>query len=141
MIKATVNVKADFGRVNDEIRRRSLQGLADAAREGERVAQVQAGNVTTFFTLHPTGTADGFHSGIKAKNRLVNVFDKGSLGKRTAPLKFPGRRKTTWPVQRKRANPYTAQRGDTTNEGVAPRNILTTARAAGRRALRSALTR
>lgn len=141
MIKATVNIENHFDKVTEEIRRRSLQGLADAAREGERVAQRQAGTVTTFFTVHPTGDADGFHSGIKAKNRLINIFDKGSLGKRTAPLKHPGRRKSEWPVSRKGANPYVARRGDTTNEGIEPRNILTLARAAGRRALLAALKR
>jgi hypothetical protein len=146
MIKSTVDLRDNFGNVTQLMRRKSLQALEEAAEEGQRTAERQAvtaagRRVSTFFTIHPHADGrDGFVSGIKHKNPLANIFDKGSLGKRTARLKNPGRRKTDWPVKRG-ANPYVAHRGDTTGEGVAPLSIYTKARAAGRRALLAALAR
>lgn len=145
MIKANVDVRNEFGKVTESMRRQSLQALAQAAEAGkqtaERQARTEAGHqVSTFWVVHPHGDADGFASGIRHKNPLANIYDKGSLGKRTARLKNPGRRKQAWPVQRKNANPYTAHRQETLG-GVAPLNIYNQARAAGRRALLAALRR
>lgn len=145
ILRATVDVRDNFQAVTDAIRRKSAQAVEDAAQAGHIAAQERAQTddgktITTFFVVHPTGTIDGFVTGIKAKNRLLNIFEKGSLGKRTAALKNPGRRKDFWNVNRG-TNPYVAHRGDTTGEGIAPRHILTYARAAGRRALLAALRR
>lgn len=146
MIRSTIDVRDNFGHVSELMRRKSLQALQEAAAAGQRTAERQAvtgagHRVSTFFTIHPHADGQGgFVAGIKHKNPLANIFDKGSLGKRTARLKNPGRRKSQWPVKRG-ANPYVARRGDTTGEGVAPLSIYTTARAAGRRALLAALRR
>jgi len=145
VIRATVDVRDDFHKVTDAMRHKSIQALEQAAQAGhvaaQEAARTEAGKtVSSFFVVHPTGTHEGFVAGLKAKNRLINIYEKGSLGKRQAALKNPGRRKPLWEVKRG-TNPYVAHRGDTTGEGIAPLHILTRARAAGRRALLAALRR
>ena len=145
MIQTKVSLDDHFQVVTAAVRRKSLQALEDAAQAGARDAtehaRTEAGHtVSTFRVVHPRADGTGYVSGIKANNRLLNIFDKGSLGKRTAPLKQAGRRKPFWQVNRG-TNPYTARRGDTAGEGIAPLNVKTRARAAGRRALIAALRR
>jgi len=146
VIRTSIDVRDSLGTVSDLMRRKSLQALADAAQQGKLAAETKARTtggrqVSTFATVHAHADGADLVSGIRRRNPLLNIFDKGSLGKRTARLKHPGRRKSDWPVTRRGANPYTAHRGDTTGEGIAPLNVLTTARAAGRRALLAALRR
>lgn len=145
MIRATVQLEDHFAVVDETVKRRSLQALENAAQAGAREAteraRTEAGHtISTFRVVHPRADGSGYVSGIKANNRLLNIFDKGSLGKRTARLKNPGRRKPFWDVNRG-ANPYVAHRGETEGEGIAPLRITTRARAAGRRALLAALRR
>jgi hypothetical protein len=139
MITSSINVHENFGAVDaavDEITKRALNAAAAA---GSAAAEQQAGNVADWKAIPAHGTATGFASGIKADTPLWRVYDKGSLGKRTARLK-QDRRKPEWQVNRG-TNPYTARRRSTSTGGVAGRNISNPARTAGRKALKAALTR
>lgn len=140
MITSTVQVHDSFGEINVAIDRKTVRGLNDAARAAADVAEQKSGNIAEWNVIPAHGTANGFASGIKASNPLPNVFDKGSLGKRTARLKDP-RRKEDWRVVRKGSNPYTAHRRDVAGKGVAARNIRNPARTAGRKILNASVAR
>lgn len=141
MITSSVKVlDQGVGALQAEIDRRTVTALNAAAREGARVANERAkttnGKQVGMFQVIPAaGSWDGFSAGIKSYNPLWRIYDKGTLGKRTAALKKP-RRKTTWEVKRaKDAAAYQAQRGDVGGKGIDPAHISNAARTAGRKTL------
>lgn len=134
MITARVNVFADFPAITAELEARTVRACDEAAVAGRSVAEAQAEGISDVLIVATHPTADGFRSGIKFTKHQWLVFDKGSLGKRTARLKRPNSRKESWRVRRG-TNPYTAHRRDVTGKGIAARNISNPARAAGRKAL------
>lgn len=140
MITSTVKVHDGFGEINAAMDAKIVAGLNAAAHTAAQIAEEKAGNVSKFDVITAHGTANGFASGIRASSRLVNVFNKGSLGKRVAALKPPARRKDFWTVKRGE-NPYTAHRLDTTGKGVAARDIFNPARTAGRKILNAVVGR
>jgi hypothetical protein len=139
MITSTIRTFDHFPQLTAEIEARTVRALDHAASAGAAVANAAGERISTFIVVpaHPTG--QGFASGIRARNPLWRIFDKGSLGKRHARLK-KDRRMDEWMVNRG-GSPYTASRGDTTGKGVEPRNISTPARTAGRRALLDGILR
>lgn len=138
MISSTITVFENLDGVNDAVDALTKRALDAAARAGAQAAEEKTGNVGDWRVLPARGTYNGFASGIKADTPLWRVFDKGSLGKRTARLK-DSRRKPEWQVNRG-TNPYVAHRRSS-DGGVAARNISNPARTAGRKALKAALTR
>lgn len=140
MITSTIRTFDHFPQLTAEIEARTIRALDEAATAGAAVANAASERIRTTFSVIPAqASVDGFASGIKARNPIWRVFDKGSLGKRHARLK-QDRRKDVWPVDR-RGSEYTAHRGDTTGKGIEPYNISTPARAAGRRALLNGILR
>lgn len=139
MISSTINVHENIGAIDAAIDRITKRALNAAAHAAAAAANQKTGNVADWTTVPARGTSNGFASGIKADTPIWRVYDKGSLGKRTAKLK-KDRRKPEWQVNRG-ANPYTAHRRSTTTGGVAARNISNPARTAGRKALKAALHR
>lgn len=135
MITSRVSAIDDFGRVIDEVERRSTRALNDAARAAAQTFEERAagipGSEITVIPAH--GTHNGFAAGIRARGPLWRIFDKGSLGKRTARLKR-NRRKDSWTVKRGDGE-HTADRRDVDGKGIAARNISNPARTAGRKAL------
>lgn len=141
MITSSVKVlDQGVGALQSEIDRRTVTALNAAAREGARVANERAKTtngkqIGVFQVIPASGSWDGFSSGIKSYNPLWRIYDKGTLGKRTAALKKP-RRKTSWQVTRaKDSAPYEAHRGDVDGKGIGPSHISNRARTAGRRTL------
>lgn len=139
MIKSRVDVTDRFAQVTLEIERRTIRALNAAAVEAAKVADRQANTpkpIARFVVIPARNIGDGFRSAVKA-GPLARIFDHGSLGKRDAKLKQQ-RPKPSWQVNRG-TNPYLARRGDTSDEGIEPRKILTPARKAGRAVLLSRL--
>ena len=113
-----------------------------AAAVANEKAHTEAGKeISTFQTIPAHGTANGFASGIKGRNPLWRIYDKGTLGKRTAALKGRNRRKDTWTVKRGGSEYEARRRSDTSGKGISARNISNAARTAGRKALTAALRR
>jgi hypothetical protein len=140
MITSTVKTFERFPELTAAIEALTLRALDAAAHAGQAVADDRASGITTFSIVPAQRSLEGFSAGIRAHNSIWRVFDKGSLGKRTARLKRPGLRKTDWNVER-RGSVYTAHRGDVSGKGVDARTISNPARTAGRHALLAALTR
>ena len=138
MITSRIRTFETFPQLTAHVEELTMRALAQAAEAGKAAADERAQGITEFSVVVPRRTADGFASGIRARNPIWRVFDKGSLGKRTARLKRPNLRKDSWKVSR-RGSTYEAHRGDTAGEGVAPRTISNPARTAGRRALLAAI--
>lgn len=137
MIRSTVNAFPHFGELAAKIERRSIQALEQAAHAGAQAANQQASGITDFHVTTVDRDFAGYTVGIRAKNPIWRVFDKGSLGNRVARLKRE-RRKDSWQVTRK-GTTYTAHRRSTDTGGVKARNISNPARTAGRRALLAAI--
>lgn len=138
MLTATVNITDRFPEITRAIEERAKLALDAAALEAARVADEKANHpkpIAHFTPLPAAPLGTGFVSGVKA-GPLTHIFDHGSLGSHLGTLKRA--RKPSWQVNRG-ANPYTAQRRSTAG-GIAPRNILTAARKAGRAVLASRLT-
>lgn len=137
MIGSSVRIRDDFGELTAAVDRQTIDALNAAAAAGRAVAQERSagtGSDTEWTIIPAHATHEGFAAGIRARTPTWRIFNKGSLGKRTAALKQPGRRKEFWEVKRG-ANVYTANRGDVTDKGVAAKNISNPARTAGRRTL------
>lgn len=135
MITSSVTIHDGFGELGEMIDRASVAALNEAAAAGRAVAeQHSAGTGTDWAVVPAHGSFNGFVSGLRANNPIWRVFNKGSLGKRTAALKEPGRRKDYWTVSRG-SNPYTAVRHDVSGKGVSAKNISNPARTVGRRIL------
>lgn len=146
MITSTVKVLDDFGRIDEMIDRKTVAALNDAAHAAAGVAEEKAHTesgkeISTFDVIPAHGTGNGFASGIKGRNPLWRIYDKGTLGKRTAALKGRNRRKDTWTVKRAGSEYEARRRSDTSGKGISARNISNAARTAGRKALTAALRR
>ncbi len=139
MIRSRVVIHDRLGEVDEILDRKIVRALNAAATDASAVANEKSGNVGKWAPIRAHGTENGFASGIRADTPLWRVYDKGSLGKRTARLK-DSRRKPEWPVSRG-SNPYVAHRRSTTTGGVAARNIINPARTAGRKTLFAAVRR
>lgn len=139
MITSTVVVHDRGNTINQLLDRKIVRALNAAAVAAANVANEKSGNVGDWAVVPAHGTFNGYESGIRADSPLWHVFDKGSLGKRTARLK-QNRRKAEWRVVRRGANPYVAHRRDIQGKGVDARHISNPARTAGRKALKAALT-
>lgn len=137
MITSTVRSFDYFAEFTDEIEARTLAALEEAAGAARSVADERAQGISTFSVVEPHRVAEGWASGISGANKKWRIFDKGSLGKRTAKLKRD-RRKDSWPVSR-RGSTYEAHRRDVTGKGIAARNISNPARLAGRKKLLSGI--
>lgn len=138
MSKATVRIVDNTDTLFHAMRARTMAALAEAAEAGRAVFDEKATGITEATIVPPRANATGYSAGIRARNGIWRVFDKGSLGKRTARLKRPNQRKETWDVVR-RGTKYTAHRREVAGKGIAPRNIANPARLAGKKALRAAL--
>lgn len=91
MIRSTVKITDNFGRVEEELRRRAVHALNDAAAEAAREADRQANHPTKiadFAVVPARGTENGFSAGIRG-GPLTNIFDKGSLGQHKGAPKRP----------------------------------------------------
>lgn len=144
MITSTIKTFERFPELTAEVEALTLRALEEAAKDGQAVADERADGVTTFNVIPAHRTATGFASGLRARNSIWRVFDKGSLGKRGARLKRPNLRAAAWtvrPGESNRSGPYTAHRGDVEGKGIAARQISNPARTAGRHALIEALRR
>lgn len=139
MITSTIRTFDYLPRLTLELERRTVRALNAAAAAGAAVANERATGITSFSVIPAERGPEGFVSAIRARNPIWRVFDKGSLGKRTARLKRD-RRKDSWQVTR-RGTTYTAHRGDIDGKGIAPRSISNPARTAGRAALLAAIRR
>jgi hypothetical protein len=147
VITSTVKTHDQLGRIDELLDRKTTSALNTAARAAAAVADerahTEAGKqISTFQVIPAHGTANGFASGIKGRNPLWRVYDKGTLGKRRAQLKGRNRRKTSWTVKRN-GSEYEAHRNpDALNgKGISARNISNAARTAGRKALITSLRR
>ena len=145
MITSTVQAHDQFGRVDAILDQELVRSLNIAARAAAAVAEERARTangkqISTFQTIAAHGTANGYASGVKGRNPLWRVYDKGTLGKRSAGLKGRNRRKGTWTVNR-RGSEYQAHRRDTAGKGIAGLNISNAARTAGRKTLIAAIRR
>lgn len=141
MITSRVNVEERFDVITLEVERRTVAAL-DAAAETALLVAEQAANtpkpIARFAVIRAHNIGTGYSSGVKA-GPLTHIFDHGSLGKRNAPLKR-STRKPSWQVNRGE-NPFTATRHENLGDkGVAPRNIFSRARKAGRAVLLSRLS-
>lgn len=139
-ITARINLVEHFDLVDEAVERKSIEALNAAAVAGAAVFNQRTqlpGHEATVIPAHGTGT--GYASGIKAKDPLWRIFDKGSLGKRSGELKGRDRRRPEWTVKQ-RSRTYTARRHEealtSPDKGVAARQIANAARTAGRKALR-----
>lgn len=140
-VTANVRVTDLTERLFDAMRAKTISGLEAAENVGKTVFDQRASGITETNTtgVHTTGT--GYASGIRARNAIYRVFDKGSLGKRKVKLKRPNLRKSTWQVRQQRRG-YTAHRSDDlAGKGISPRDITNPARAAGKHALEQAIRR
>ncbi len=140
MITSRVVVHDQAGKIDEHLDRKIVRALNAAASTAAQVANEKSGNVSDWTPVRAHGTENGFASGISSDSPLYRVFDKGSLGQRTARLK-DSRRKPDWEVVQRGANPYTAHRRSTSSGGVRPRNIINPARTAGRKALFAHISR
>lgn len=132
-LTSRVNVTDRFGELTAELERRTRSALDAAAVEAARVADEKANSpkpIAHFVPIRSQPTGEGYASGVHA-GPLTRIFDKGSLASHTGAVKRA--RKPSWPVRRG-ANPYTAYRRSF-DGGIAPRNILSAARKAGRAVL------
>jgi hypothetical protein len=147
MITSSVNSYDFFDRFTEQIERRTLHALNEAARQGAIVADRQSVGLhsLTWRVILGHGTEDGWASAIKAKHPLWHIYDFGSLGKRGRTLKGNDRRKDSWTVRKRGINPYVAHRHPETltdpDKGIKGRTISNPARTAGRKALIAALRR
>jgi len=145
-VTSRVDIRDHFDKVTELVERKTIKALNAAAQAGLPVAQKQSGSKDFEPQVIPAqGDWNGFSSGIRFRDRLINVYDHGSLGARGGRrLKQSGRRKASWPVVQKHRK-YTAHRHPEAlveaDKGIKPRNITTPARTAGRRALLDALRR
>jgi hypothetical protein len=142
MITSTVKTFDMFPELTVRIEELELHALNEAAKTAAAVASERATGITEFHPIPAGRTAEGYASGIRAKNPIWRVFDKGSLAKRTVPLKRD-RRKAEWPVRPGKADRsgYEAHRRTPISGGVDPKDISNPARRAGRKALIAALRR
>lgn len=142
MINANLHVEDFFPELNAWVEEKLKRSLNEGAAAMKTTAEAQAhglGDVGEFELVPAARTYGGFRAGVNARNKKFHIFDKGSLGKRTAKLKRD-RRKPSWDVNR--GGGYTATRsGDLEGKGVTPRNISSRARAAGRAAMFAAIRR
>lgn len=140
MIRSKVIANPDrINRVDEELQRRARRAVGEAARTAAVVASARSRD-WPFRSKGARGTHRGYEAGVVG-NPLTHIFNKGSLGRRSAALKRD-RRKDSWAV--KRGSGYTADRHPealTGDHGVAARDIFRPAILAGRRALKAALKR
>jgi hypothetical protein len=138
MLTSRVDITDRFADVTRAVELRAKEALDAAAAEAARVASEKANEpkpIARFVAIRAQPTGTGFASGVHA-GPLTRIFDKGSLAEHTGPLKR--QRKPSWEVRRG-TNPYVAHRQAITG-GIAARNILKTARKAGRAVLLERLT-
>lgn len=139
-VQTRVNILDHFDRVDEYVVRKTLVALDKAAAAGLAEAKRKQGDIDFGWeVIQPAGDFNGFSAGIRARNRLVNVFDHGSLGARKGrKLKQAGRRKPSWTVKQKRRT-YEAHRHPEalteTDKGINARDVTNPARTAGRRSL------
>jgi hypothetical protein len=89
MTTARINVLDRFDEMTLELERRTVVALDAAAAEAAAVAEKQANEpkpIAHFSVVPAHNIGTGYASGVKA-GPLTHIFDKGSLGKRTAKLK------------------------------------------------------
>jgi hypothetical protein len=136
MIKSTIRTYDTIPHLTARLREQTVAALDAAAEAGKEVADERGQGIhdATFTIVPAHDFGERIIAGVLAKSPLYRIFDKGSLGKRTAALKRPNLRKEKWPVNRRGAA-YEAHRGDITGKGVSARQITNPARTAGRRAL------
>lgn len=134
-----VNLRDRFHEIDAEVERRTIRALNKAAEAGLEKAQQQS-QPHDFEPqiIRARGDWNGWSSGVRFRNRLVNIFNLGSLGARKGRRLQVDRRKPSWPVTRRRRR-YVARRHpevlSDVSKGVDPLNVTTPARTAGRKAL------
>lgn len=134
MIKSTIRTFDTLPHLTDRMLEKTRDAVDAAAEAGQEVAEEQARGISTFDVIPAHDVVEGIAAGIHANNPLFRIFDKGSLGKRTARLKRPESRKEQWKVER-RSSVYEAHRGNVEGKGITARQITAPARLAGRRKL------
>lgn len=145
-VTSRVESRDHFDRVTAAVERKVLNALDRASEAALAEARRQQKDVDFGWEVkHARGDFNGFSSGIRARNRLVNVFDHGSLGARGGrKLVAAGRRKASWTVKQKHRT-YEAHRHSEAltdaKKGIKSRNITNPARTAGRRRLLAELRR
>lgn len=134
MIKSTIHTFDTLPHLTEKMLEKTRVALDHAAEAGKEVAEQRAEGISTFTAIPAHPVAEGLAAGIRGSNPLFRIFDKGSLGKRTARLKRPNLRKESWKVGRK-GSAYEAHRRDVEGKGISARQITNPARTAGRKAL------
>lgn len=145
-VTSRVDIRDHFDKVTKLVEKKTLRALDEAARVGQQTARKEQ-KIRDFEpeVIPAAGDWNGFSSGVRFRDRFINVYDHGSLGARGGrKVKQPGRRKETWPVKQKHRT-YTAHRHPEAlteaDKGIKPLRITTPARTAGRRALLNAIRR
>lgn len=146
-ITSRITVHDYFNRVTEEVERKTLAALNTAAAAGAAEANRRVsvlGDTHKFNVVAAHGSFDGFASGIKGATPLWRAYDRGSLGKRSAPLKGRNRRKPEWPVHQRHRS-YIAHRHEealtSPDKGLGTLDISNPARTVGRKALRLRISR